>query len=217
MSLVPDGKDGELLEPGCGAGFSVGYFREVFTGYLGVDYSRELVELARGRILDDRVRFETKDIRDLNEDGKFDVVVMIGVLHHIDAMEEVMEVLVRQLKPGGWLVSNEPQGANPMVSGLRTLRARLDEGFSEDQIEVSEEQMKKLYLDAGLTNLLVAPQGIFSTPFAEVPMRPQWLISAMATIAVGADRIFESLPSSLLKGISWNLVVAGQWMGNEVA
>ena len=69
--------------------------------------------------------FVTANIKTFTSDGLFDLIFLIGVLHHLDDMEQVLRQLVRLLKPGGWLVASEPQPTNPLVRLARFARKML--------------------------------------------------------------------------------------------
>ncbi|WP_417746017.1 class I SAM-dependent methyltransferase [Rosistilla oblonga] len=199
-----------ILEVGCGAGYSVDYLPADYACYLGIDYSEMLIDLARSERQTDRATFATTNARDLKTDEPFDIIFMIGVLHHMDQMDEVVENLVSLLAPGGWLVVNEPQPSNPIVGIARRLRKQVDASYSDEQLELTGREMENCFADAGLTSLRQRPQGLLSTPFAEVPMNPSWLTAPASRIACGLDRGIEAIAGRLLTPLTWNVIVAGQ-------
>lgn len=199
-----------ILEVGCGAGYAVDYLPTTYASYLGIDYSEMLIEHARSERQTDRATFATTNARDLKTDEPFDIIFMIGVLHHMDQMHEVVQNLVSLITPGGWLVVNEPQPSNPVVGIARRLRKQIDASYSDDQLELSGQQMGNCFRDSGLATIRQQPQGLLSTPFAEVPMRPSWLTAPAARIACGLDRGIEAIAGRLLTPLTWNVIVAGQ-------
>ena len=68
-----------------------------------------------------------------------------------------------------------------------------------------------------MTDIRTKPQGLFSTPFAEIPMKPQWPFRPLSKVAwlldVAADRVL----GHLLQWATWNVVVAGRRPDHTVA
>jgi len=93
-------KNKEILDAGCG----VGAFSEPLVGQnrvYGVDFSEKSLEFAAARGLSTMVG----DLTALKfEDGKFDVVLCIGVLQLIEQYMPVIQELSRVTAPGGMLL-----------------------------------------------------------------------------------------------------------------
>ena len=70
--------------------------------------------------------------------------------------------------------------------------------------------MQSLYTDAGLSDVRIQPQGVFSTPFAEVVLPPQPITRVLAKAACQVDQALEQALSEYLGSVSWNLIAAGQ-------
>ncbi len=97
-----------LLDIGCGTGELL-HFLPAGIDYHGFDLSQRYIDAARRRH-PDRGMFDCKDIADyrLPKDGRAaDIVLAIGVLHHLD--DDIAVKLLRtahsQLRPGGRFVS----------------------------------------------------------------------------------------------------------------
>jgi len=207
---IVSGSDIAVLEVGCGAGFAVEYLRGSYLQYVGVDHSDALIELARKYHSGEGIRFENADIMTFETDGRFDVILMIGVLHHFEEICGAMKRMVKLLKPGGWLVANEPQPGNPIIRIARWIRKQVDSGYSAEQRELSADELRRLFGECGLHDVRLSPQGLFSTPFAEVAMPAQWLVTPLSRFACTADRLIERSLGPLLYPLSWNLVAAGR-------
>ncbi|HEX8100535.1 MAG TPA: class I SAM-dependent methyltransferase, partial [Actinomycetota bacterium] len=98
-----------VLELGCGGGFNAETLLERFTGwhFTATDYDPEMVELCRSRLVrfGERVQAEQADATALPYDGgSFDLVLAIGVLHHVGAWEKALAEAARVLKPNGSLL-----------------------------------------------------------------------------------------------------------------
>ena len=209
LSCVPLKQNSTVLEIGCGAGFSARYLRGYYQEYVGIDYSKNLIEYARTHNFYPGVTFEAVNVKDFHERARFDVIFMIGVLHHIDDMI-VLRHMVDLLVPGGWLIANEPQSGNPIVRFARLVRKKVDAKYSSDQRELSAAELLSLFLQVGLTDLKLVPQGLFSTPFAEVVMRPQFIVGPISRYACLIDSGLERMIGSCLRFVSWNLIMAGR-------
>lgn len=198
-----------VLEVGCGAGFSVKYLDKPYNSYVGVDYSQGLIDYAKKYNGSSKAEFICANIKEYRPEEKFDVIFMIGVLHHFDDMQGILSYIVSFLKPGGVLVANEPQSSNFFIQGLRKLRTKLDRSYSDDQVQLLPEDLKRLYESVGLEKVQVFGQGYFSTPFAEVVLKPRWLVIPLSQFVTSFD---ESI-SKLFEGqtfFSWNCIAFGQ-------
>ena len=210
LEAVPDLPERPaILEIGCGAGFTADYLEGRFGSYLGIDHSHRLIELAHQRHAGGAARFEVADAAALEASSGWDLVVMIGVLHHLEDPLAVLRTARRLLCPGGWVAANEPQPANPVIQLARALRKRIDPAYSEDQCTLSAGRLRSLLEAAGFDSIRIAPQGLVSTPFAEVPAPVQWLTAPLARLACRADRLLER-PAAVARWLSWNLVAAGR-------
>jgi 2-polyprenyl-3-methyl-5-hydroxy-6-metoxy-1,4-benzoquinol methylase len=203
---------GNVLEIGCGAGFSAEYLAGRYDRYLGLDYSAELIAVARECHAADpagsaQVRFECADVEQFATDERFDTILMIGVLHHIPEPSAALARLSGWLAPGGRIVVNEPQRGNPLISAARNVRKKVDAHYSEDQVEFSREELLQLFEHAGY-HVDWFPQGVLSTPFAETAFPIGKLGLAASQLACRWDPALESLLSRLhIEQLAWNLVV----------
>ena len=203
-------RDASVLEIGCGAGFSAEYLRGRFSRYLGVDYSEELIAWARRHHERDGVRFEAADAAHYEPAEKFDAVLMIGVVHHFENIPRMLSRIARFVRPGGLLIANEPHPGNPAIRAARSVRKRIDPSYSPDQRELSEAELLAELEGAGLENVRVVPQGLLTTPFAEVPLGPTALTVPIVRAACAVDGILERSLGPALSALTWNLIAIGR-------
>ena len=196
-----------ILEVGCGAGFSVKYLKGKFVNFTGLDYSENLIKYAKKYNSYTGVNFECLNVNDFNPEIKFDVVLMIGVLHHMTEPEKVIESLSRILNQDGIIVVNEPQAGNPLIGLLRKIRKKIDDNYSTDQVEFTEAEIYSMFKKCGHETKTFA-QGVLSTPLAESRILPRFIGMPLAWIALILDPILEKLLSLIsLKKLTWNIVV----------
>jgi SAM-dependent methyltransferase len=102
-----------VIDVGCGDGT---YTRDLIdagaASVLGVDAAPQAIELARTKNIP-RTTFAVSDLTDLTE--VFDIALVRGVIHHLDDVQPVIDVLCRIART---IVIVEPNGYNP---GLKIL------------------------------------------------------------------------------------------------
>ncbi|SFB60088.1 class I SAM-dependent methyltransferase [Algoriphagus aquimarinus] len=199
-------KTDRILEIGCGAGFSVKYLDIPYSEYVGVDYSEGLIDYAIRYNSSEKAKFICANIRDFKPEEKFDLVFMIGVLHHFDDFEVIMEHIVDLLKPGAVLIANEPQSSNKIVQLLRQFRTKFDKGYSEDQIQFLPHELEKIFQKSGMEKVQTFSQGYFSTPFAEVILKPTWLFYPITKVSIFFDQLIQKNSKNIM---GWNVVGLG--------
>jgi len=204
-----------LLEVGCGAGFTARYLADSYETYTGVDYSSELIRYAEHYNRGPQRSFVCSNINGFSASRKFDVILMIGVLHHMPDPAETLARLRSLLAPEGVVIANEPQRGNPVISSLRWLRKRVDLKYSSDQVEFSEAEIEALFERSGY-EVESVPQGIFSTPFAETRPLPEMMSLPMARLATAVDPALERLIGGpRARRLAWNVVVVGRPTGDH--
>lgn len=204
------GRLGHVLEVGCGAGFTASYLDGSYDSYTGVDYSGELIRYAEEHNGGPDREFVCANIKDFSPSRRFDVILMVGVLHHIPDAADVLVELGNLLTPAGVVVANEPQRGNPAISALRWVRKRVDKDYSSDQIEFTESELTALFNRAGYA-VESFPQGVLTTPFAETQPLPERLSAALSRLASAVNPALDKLMvGQLARRLAWNVVVVGR-------
>jgi len=104
LDYVPAGS--RVLDAGCGNGRLVKLFETVKVDYTGLDFSQELISLAKKNFSDKK--FLVGNLLKLPFDNNsFDVVFCLAALHHLPSTNyrrQALTELQRVLKPGGSLI-----------------------------------------------------------------------------------------------------------------
>jgi SAM-dependent methyltransferase len=115
-----------LLDLGCGPGDLLAHLPATIE-YVGVDLSPAYIEAARTRF-GERGRFVAQDARTISGDdlGRFDVVVSIGLLHHLDDPDVIrmLGAAHEVLRLGGRFLSLDPAWADGQPRSARWLMKR---------------------------------------------------------------------------------------------
>jgi 2-polyprenyl-3-methyl-5-hydroxy-6-metoxy-1,4-benzoquinol methylase len=112
--VVPSGNKSfldkaRILEAGCGTGATIMQVAKSFpdSSILGTDLSPTSLEIAK-KIKQNanlsNIEFKNANILTMNLQEKFDVILNIGVLHHLSDAEAGLKNLVNHLTTGGYLI-----------------------------------------------------------------------------------------------------------------
>jgi SAM-dependent methyltransferase len=100
-----------LLEIGCGTGSFTSLLAAQGHSVVALDLNPDYVEIARRRTANqDRVVIRCADATRVSWEPRFDAVIMLDVLEHIEADIDLLKRLRVALKPNGVLVLKVPAG-----------------------------------------------------------------------------------------------------------
>ncbi len=113
-----------ILEIGCGPGTILGYLPDC--DYEGFDISPRYIEMARKRFPHARFFCERVSRFSLVDHHRFDTVLALGVVHHLDEQEatQLFQIAYDALNTGGKLVTVDGVFADDQSTAARWLLAR---------------------------------------------------------------------------------------------
>ena len=124
----------KVLELGCGSGKNTEWLITKADKLVGLDFSKNMLDLARNKVKTDKVTFINAD---LNEnwpvnDNSFDLAVTNLTLEHIEALDHIFNSLFVKLTQGGkcFVCELHPK---KQLSGSK---ARFEENGSEIELDV---------------------------------------------------------------------------------
>ena len=108
-----------VLDFGCGTGGFSMAMSPMVAEVQAVDLSSRFVEAGRASV--ERSGIRNVHLRKIDdtlpfEDGEFDALLMLDLIHHLDRVEHTLREALRVLKPGGRLLVFEPNKLNPLLS-----------------------------------------------------------------------------------------------------
>ena len=136
-------RDKTVLNYCCGPGDTSVRLAQAGGDVYGIDISPESVDTARKKVIaagfPDKGHFQTMDGENMTfPDEMFDVIVVFGVLHHLDVHRAFPE-LSRILKPNGRILCGEALGYNPVIAAYRRLTPKLRTSWEADHILTMKE------------------------------------------------------------------------------
>lgn len=102
---------GKILDVGTGDGSFIHMITELLKDYteiVGIDNSEKAVSAAKKAFKQDNIKFVQMDSEKIDfEDSSFDTVCISNTLHHLSNINQVLNEMLRVLKPGGFFIINE--------------------------------------------------------------------------------------------------------------
>ncbi|MGH2611476.1 MAG: class I SAM-dependent methyltransferase [Rhabdochlamydiaceae bacterium] len=109
-----------VLEVGCGTGLFSFHAAKKGANVLGIDFSEKGIKIAQKKYKLSNLRFEKLDV--INVKGKYDIIVSIGVLEHMDNPLRSLKLFKKHLKSNGKIIITSPNWSNPRGYVLMTIR-----------------------------------------------------------------------------------------------
>jgi len=211
IELCPKNRFAKILELGCGPGYNSVYLENKFEAYYGIDISKECIEIARQLQVPHAI-FRQGNAKDLSQlkNEKFDLILGVGVLHHVDDVNEVLRNIEMLCTQDTLVAFIEPFSGNPLVQMLRFIRKVIDKKFNKEQSSFKKSDIKKLFAAPGFKIDKIRYQGYFSPPFAQVILKPMVLFKPICALAILVDKFIQK---RLNNPLSWNII----WTARKIS
>lgn len=112
-------KNLSILDIGCGYGRDIIYFsKHLKCTVLGIDISKEAVDIARNSYRESNIKFRHCDFAELNE-NRYDVIFTANLYHLLRPAkrEQLIKKIKKNLRPGGLLFLNALSTKDPEEYG----------------------------------------------------------------------------------------------------
>ena len=145
-----------ILEIGCGNGNFTGLLAKSCNHVLAVDLDAEYVQIANQRLAHcGNVEIQCADATQLPQTQKFDSIVMLDVLEHIEHDAALLRQLSRQLEPKGTFIVKVP--------ALQWLYGPMDEVIGHYR-RYHKEHLSQVFIEAGFQPPQIWPFNIAGIP-----------------------------------------------------
>lgn len=104
-------KNKKVLDVGCGTGFFAYNAVKKGAKVIGIDFSKEAIDLAKSKYIHHDLDFQAVDVNTIKE--KFDVIVSNGTLEHMDNPLKILKLFKNHLKSNGKIIITSPNWTNP--------------------------------------------------------------------------------------------------------
>jgi SAM-dependent methyltransferase len=130
--------------------------------YSGFDYSDEVIERVRRENPD--LRVWQADATEFRSDRNYDLVVLLGGLHHVHhAAKGTLKRLAAAVKPGGYFLSLEPTHGNRIFGAIRNAIYRSNALFDvATEQDFSVRKLFSMFEEAGLERIDVMYPGLLA-------------------------------------------------------
>ena len=99
-------KSKNVLDVGCGTGFFAYNAAKKGANVLGIDFSEQAIKIAKKKYKKSNLSYEQADVNNIS--GKYDVIVSIGTLEHMDDPLKILKLFKKHISPKGKIIVTSP-------------------------------------------------------------------------------------------------------------
>ena len=193
-----------IIDIGCGNGANALYLEKYYEKYTGIDHSEKLIDIAQSRYQKNNTKFIATNIKRFKEYSSYDLVIGVGVLHHIIDLEYTLSWLKKNCSDGTVFAFIEPQRGNPIIQLLRRIRKKIDKKYYEDQVFFTKSEIKSVFSNTGFNINKLYYFGYLSVPLSQVILKPKWIFYPVSKLFIKIDRLIQNRFESRL---AWNMLI----------
>jgi 2-polyprenyl-6-hydroxyphenyl methylase/3-demethylubiquinone-9 3-methyltransferase len=99
-------KNLEILDLGCGGGLTCEALARLNAKVTGIDFVKENIEIAKNHAIKSKLKINyiNEDIDLINFKKKYDAILLLEVIEHLDDWQKLINKIKKNLKPGGLLI-----------------------------------------------------------------------------------------------------------------
>ena len=113
-------KNKSVFDVGCGTGLFAHKVSKLGPKHvLGIDFSQEAIEIAMKTHKNRNLQYKVLDAKEIK--SKYDVIVSLGTLEHMDDPLKLLKILKKHLTKNGKIIVTSPNWTNPRGYVLMTL------------------------------------------------------------------------------------------------
>ena len=105
-------KNKSVLDVGCGTGLFSYLAAKKGANVVGIDYSKEAILRAQTKYSHKNLSYKNIDIKNIHNE-KFDVIVSLGTLEHMDNPLQMLKIFKKHLTSKGKIIITSPNWTNP--------------------------------------------------------------------------------------------------------
>ncbi|MFX0080988.1 MAG: class I SAM-dependent methyltransferase [Candidatus Hodarchaeota archaeon] len=198
-------KNKKILDVGCGIGSLSFYLAKKGADVIGIDLSKNLIELCKKEAQKEKLTIEFKEmnaqIPDF-EDESFDIIVGSRIVHHLPNIELFFKECKRLLKRKGYIAFIEPLKKNIIVELNRKFFAPQKRTIHEHPLYISNVLLVKSVFGniEHKEYFLISPLAMFFRDFVKNTTLFKALYKFLNIIEAPLTRI------QILKGYCWQTV-----------
>lgn len=118
-------KNKTVLDVGCGTGLMASEIAKAGAKkVIGIDFSPDAIKTAQAEHEHPNLLYKVEDVKKHRD--RYDIVISLGTLEHMDKPFEILKLLKKHLNPGGLILITSPNWSNPRGHILQTLRFLFD-------------------------------------------------------------------------------------------
>ena len=183
----------KILDVGCGTAIHSTRLAKLGHIVVGIDLSPEAIKLSKQitRKHGLKVKYLVGDIEKMPfANNSFDVVFCGTVLHHFPNLSNVAKELYRITKPGGYVLSYDPNALHPYGFVCHNVLNKIFDlkYFSKNERALYPSELRKIFGDVGYTNFE------FKSLVMNTKKRSSWWVKAIRnTIYFLSDKLLWGL------------------------
>lgn len=161
--FVKDWKGKQILDVGCGGGFTSEFMAERGAVVSGIDMSAATVETAKSHAkeMNLSINYLVGSAEALPfPDNSFDVITCVDVLEHVPDLGKVLKEIYRVLKPGGTFcfdtINKTWKSKFVMIWLLERITKDIPKGTHDWSMFITPDRMKKALAEAGFRDIELA-------------------------------------------------------------